>query len=123
MLSCVKPKVLAYLSDVVKEERVPITQDLTIVRSRALHEDTIAEDDFAEYKGVDPARKELLRSLMLEKLDSYLSTHRLEAKLPEAIVGSNIVPRSLVESVPKSLTIPLSDSSNGEGQCRKKKKQ
>ena len=115
MLSCVQPKVLAYLSEVMKQERVPITQDLTVVRSREMLEDFVPEDDFSQYNGVDPARKELLRSLMLEKLDTYLSSHRLEAKLPEAIVGSNIVPRSLIDSVPRSLSIPLSDTSNGQG--------
>ncbi|CAB0043802.1 unnamed protein product [Trichogramma brassicae] len=30
---------------------------------------------------------------MLEKLDSYLSSHTLEARLPRAIVDSDIVPR------------------------------
>ncbi|XP_044594875.1 uncharacterized protein LOC123272241 [Cotesia glomerata] len=114
MISCVKPKVLAYLSDVVNADSVPITQDLKIVRSREFSSED-NHQDYLSYDGVDPKKKELLRSLMLEKLDSYLSSHQLEAKLPEAIVGSNIVPRSLVESVPRSLSVPLSDSSNGQG--------
>lgn len=113
MISCVKPKVLAYLSDVVNADSVPITQDLKIVRSREFSSED--NQDYLSYDGVDPKKKELLRSLMLEKLDSYLSSHQLEAKLPEAIVGSNIVPRSLVDSVPRSLSVPLSDSSNGQG--------
>ncbi|XP_011314386.1 uncharacterized protein Osi18 [Fopius arisanus] len=112
MLSCVKPKVLAYLSDVIKQERVPITEDLSVIRARQMSFDS---EDYSQYEGVDPDRKELLRSLMLEKLDSYLASHTLEAKLPEAIAGSNIVPRSLVESVPKTLSIPLSDNSSGQG--------
>ncbi|XP_008548254.1 uncharacterized protein LOC103571757 [Microplitis demolitor] len=113
MISCVKPKVLSYLSDVVNSDRVPITRDLAIIRSREFNADD--NQDYLEYEGVDPKKKELLRSLMLEKLDSYLSSHRLEAKLPEAIVGSNIVPRSLIESVPRSLSVSLSDSSSGQG--------
>ncbi|XP_015123807.1 uncharacterized protein LOC107045914 [Diachasma alloeum] len=112
MLSCVKPKVLAYLSDVIKQERVSITEDLAVVRAREM---SFENEDYSQYEGVDPDRKELLRSLMLEKLDAYLASHKLEAKLPEAIAGSNIVPRSLVDSVPKSLSIPLSDVSNGQG--------
>ncbi|XP_034949924.1 uncharacterized protein Osi18 [Chelonus insularis] len=112
MISCVKPKVLAYLSDVVKYEKVPITDDLTIVKSREMPEDN---EDYLPYEGIDSKRKELLRSLMLEKLDAYLLSHRLEAKLPEAIIGSNIVPRSFVESVPQRLSVPLSDSAQGQG--------
>ncbi|XP_066581964.1 uncharacterized protein [Prorops nasuta] len=115
MLSCVKPKVLSYLSTAVKQEKLAITDDLAIVKSRQAPEETAEEYYPSQYDFVDPARRELLRSLMLEKVDSYLSSHSLEAKLPEAIVGSNIVPRSLVEGVPKSLNIPLSDSSTTEG--------
>lgn len=111
MLACVKPKVLAYLSDVVKQERVPITEDLAVVRSRVTPEEY---EDLTQYEGVDPARKELLRSLMLEKLEAYLGSHRLEAKLPEAIAGSNIVPRSFIESVPQSLSVPLTDVAHGQ---------
>lgn len=115
MLSCVKPKVLAYLSHAVKQDKLAITDDLAIVKSRDMPEDNSEEYYPTQYDSVDPARKELLRSLMLEKLDAYLSSHQLEAKLPEAIAGSDIVPRSLVDSMPTSLTVPLSDSSNGQG--------
>ncbi|KAG6795098.1 hypothetical protein HZU73_09548 [Apis mellifera caucasica] len=116
MLSCAKPKVLAYLSQAAKQDRLAITEDLSLVKSRDMAEENSEDYYPAQYDSVDPARKELLRSLMLEKLDAYLSSHQLEAKLPEAIVGSNIVPRSLVDSMPRSLTVPLSDtSSNGQG--------
>lgn len=115
MLSCAKPKFLKYLTDAVDQERLPITDDLTIVRTRSFQ----ADNDFDEYissqYSVDPTRKEQIRSLMLEKLDSYLSSHQLEAKLPESIVGSDIVPRTLVESVPRSISVPLTDSPNGNG--------
>lgn len=114
MVSCVKPKVLAYLSNAAKQDRLAITDDLAIVKSRNMPEES-NEHYPSQYDSVDPARRELLRSLMLEKLDAYLSSHRLEAKLPEAIAGSNIVPRSLVDSMPRSLTVPLSDSSDGQG--------
>lgn len=88
MLSCVKPKVLAYLSNAVKEDRLAITDDLAVVKSRDMPEESSDEYYPPQYNAVDPARKELLRSLMLEKLDAYLSSHQLEAKLPEAIAGS-----------------------------------
>lgn len=111
MLSCVKPKVLAYLIDAVKQDRLAITENLALVKSRGAVADS-AEDYYpSQYDTVDPSKK-LLRTLMLEQLDAYLSSHQLEAKLPEAIAESNIVPRSLADSMPKSLTIPLCDSSN-----------
>lgn len=113
MLSCVKPKVLSYLADVVKQERVPITDDLAVIRSREMPAEI---EDYTQFDGVDSERRDLLRALMLEKLDSYISSHHLEAKLPEAIAGSNIVPRSFIDSVPSKLSIPLSDVANGQGE-------
>lgn len=115
MLSCAKPKLLKYLTDAIELERLPITQDLSIVRSRSIPEDNDFDEYLASQHSVDPQRREQLRSLMLEKLDTYLASHTIEAKLPEAIVGSDIVPRSLVESVPSSISIPLSDTPNGNG--------
>ena len=76
------------------------------------------EEYYSSQDSVDPARKELLRSLMLEKLDAYLSSHKLQAKLPEAILGSDIVPRSLTESIPREVSVPLSDSENGQGMSK-----
>lgn len=113
MLSCVKPKVLAYLTDAVKQDRLAITEDLAVVKSRDATSDSA--EDFSQYDATDPSKRKLLRTLMLEKLDAYLSSHQLEVKLPEAIAESNIVPRSLVNSMPRSLTVPLSDSSNEQG--------
>lgn len=98
----------------MKEDKVPITEDLSIVRSMPDIEDNF-EEYYSSQDALDPARKELLRSLMLEKLDAYLSSHRIEAKLPEAIVGSNIVPRNLVDSVPREVSIPLCDQNNVQG--------
>lgn len=115
MLSCVKPKVLAYFTDAAKQDRLAITADLAVVKSRDAPEDNARDYYAAQHDAEDPSKRKLLRTLMLEKLDAYLSSHQLEAKLPEAIVGSNIVPRSLVDSMPKRLTVPLTDSSDGRG--------
>ncbi|XP_011880688.1 PREDICTED: uncharacterized protein LOC105569108 [Vollenhovia emeryi] len=115
MLSCVKPKVLAYITDAMKQDRLAITEDLAVVKSRDEPEHKMEDYSTSQFDAADPAKRKFLRTLLLEKLDAYLSSHQLEAKLPAAIEGSNIVPRSLVDSMPKSLTIPLSDSSNEQG--------
>jgi hypothetical protein len=116
MLSCVKPKVLTYITDAVKQDKLAITEDLAVVKSRDAPQDDTKEDYYSsQYDATDPSKRKLMRTLMLEKLDTYLSSHQLEAKLPEAIVSSNIVPRALVDSIPKSLTVPLGDSSSGQG--------
>jgi len=115
MLSCVKPKVLAYITDAVKQDRLAITEDLAVIKSRDTPEHKTEDYLPSEYDVIDPSKRKFLRTLMLEKIDAYLSNHQLEAKLPAAIVGSNIVPRSLINSMPKNLTIPLNDSSNGQG--------
>lgn len=115
MLSCVKPKVLAYITDAMKQDKLAITEDLALVKSRDVPEHKAEDHSPLQFDAADPSKRKLLRTLMLEKLDAYLSSHQLEAKLPAVIVGSNIVPRSLIDSMPKSLTIPLSDSSNEQG--------
>ncbi|XP_032663256.1 uncharacterized protein LOC116840544 [Odontomachus brunneus] len=115
MLSCVKPKVLAYLTDALKQDRLAITEDLAVVKSRDAPKGDTEDYEPSQYDSADPSKRKLLRTLMLEKLDAYLSSHQLEAKLPDAIAGSNIVPRSLIDSMPTSLTVPLSDSSNEQG--------
>ncbi|XP_071557029.1 uncharacterized protein Osi18 [Temnothorax nylanderi] len=115
MLSCVKPKVLAYITDAVKQDRLAITEDLAVVKSRDAPEHKVEDYLPSQFDAADPSKRKLLRTLMLEKLDAYLASHQLEAKLPAVIVGSNIVPRSLVDNMPKSLTISLSDSSNEQG--------
>lgn len=112
MLSCVKPRVLAYLTDVVKQKRVAITEDLAIVRTREMPPDT---DNYRQFEEAEPKRKDLSRALMLEELDSYISNHRLEAKLPIAIAESSIVPRSFMDSIPSKLSLPLSDSTSEQG--------
>lgn len=58
--------------------------------------------------------------MMLEKLDDYLSSHYVEARLPETIIGSDIVPRSLIDNVPRSVSVPLTDSPNGQGKVKAK---
>ncbi|XP_043472579.1 uncharacterized protein LOC122505164 [Leptopilina heterotoma] len=114
ILSCAKPKVLAYLSRMMKEDKVAITEDLSIVRSMPDLENSF-EEYYTSQDAIDPTRKDLLRSLMLEKLDAYLASHRIEAKLPEAIVGSNIVPRTLIDSVPREVSVPLCDQDKNQG--------
>uniref|UniRef100_A0ABD2WW34 Osiris 18 n=1 Tax=Trichogramma kaykai TaxID=54128 RepID=A0ABD2WW34_9HYME len=117
-LSCAKPKVLKYLSDATQQDKVPITEDLFILRSRSLPIDDVDEFEYSSQDSIELSKRKFLRALMLEKLDSYLSSHTLEARLPRAIVDSDIVPRSLVESVPTSIAVPLSDApvENGKNQ-------
>ncbi|KAL7296232.1 hypothetical protein TKK_0010767 [Trichogramma kaykai] len=120
-LSCAKPKVLKYLSDATQQDKVPITEDLFILRSRSLPIDDVDEFEYSSQDSIELSKRKFLRALMLEKLDSYLSSHTLEARLPRAIVDSDIVPRSLVESVPTSIAVPLSDApvENGRGFVKK----
>lgn len=114
ILSCAKPKVLAYLGRMIKEDKVAITEDLSIVRSMPDLENSF-DEYYTSQDAIDPTRKDLLRSLMLKKLDAYLARHRIEAKLPEAIVGSNILPRTLIDSVPREVSFPLCDQDKNQG--------
>ncbi|KAL0105076.1 hypothetical protein PUN28_016608 [Cardiocondyla obscurior] len=115
MLSCVKPKVLAYITDAVKQDRLAITEDLAVVKFRDVPEHKAEDHSSSQFDAADLSKRKLVRTLMLEEFDAYLSSHQLEAKLPAMIEGSNIVPRSLVDSMPRSLTVPLSDSPDEQG--------
>lgn len=120
MISCAKPKVLAYLSEAVNRDDLPITRDLSIVRSRSSDNEAVDdnfEDVYSSQDLADPERKQALRDLMLERLDAYLSSHRLVARLPEDIASSNIVPRSFMDSVPRQLSVPLTEEENGDFLC------
>lgn len=87
-----------------KRDRVYLTRDLVLAKSSEVPAHI---EDVDEENSADPDRQEFLRSLFLDKLDAYLSTHHIEAKLPEALLNPDLVPRSLADAVPRSLKVPL----------------
>lgn len=110
MITCAKPKLMSYFSEAIGQERFGITEDLTLVKSRSLSRDSDSlEEYYSQVGAVDPAKKRFLRTI-----DDFLASHQLEAKLPEAIASSGIVPRSL-SSESRSISLPLTEAPKEEG--------
>jgi hypothetical protein len=60
--------------------------------------------------------------VLLEKIDSFLSTHELKLRVPKEIVSGELlpyVPKFLLQNIPAEIRIPLSDNKPmGQGNLR-----
>ncbi|XP_044727538.1 uncharacterized protein LOC123291135 [Chrysoperla carnea] len=106
--NCVKPKALAWISNVYENKVIRITDDLAI---RKTGEISTSEQEQRSNK-VDAFE-------ILDKVEDFLATHELQIKIPTALrpegeLGA-FVPRSLT---PEDFSVPL--SSEEEGRSRKK---
>ncbi|KAK6618660.1 hypothetical protein RUM43_013051 [Polyplax serrata] len=110
--SCVKPKFLKFLSDSLKNDRIVLTEDLSIEKT----EGRVTSDWQSDLPDDDAmSKKERLRFMMLEKIDNFLNSHELKVKLPKEIVTGEVfpfAPNYLFDNVPEQLTVPLSGMKN-----------
>lgn len=107
--SCVKPKALSWLSSVVKESEIKITDDLSIIRT--------AEDE--------PISAEEQRggAQLFDQIDGFLATHSVRVNPPAILktaearaFGSDDL------GLDKSLEVPLAETNAVEGKELKLKK-
>ncbi|EEB18003.1 conserved hypothetical protein [Pediculus humanus corporis] len=107
-LSCVKPKFLKFLRESLKNDRIPLTDNLSIEKNGGKFSYESKEDNDND----DMMKKERLRLLMFEKIDNYLNNHELKIKLPKELVTGEIfpfVPKYFFDNnVPKEIIVPLS---------------
>ncbi|KOB70970.1 Osiris 18 [Operophtera brumata] len=99
-VECVKPRTLQWISQVANNDEIKITNDLSIVRTATLEEDS----------NVDPRMAKEPTYAIFDKVDSFLQTHTLRVKVPEEITksaASEYVPRSLLFNLPSELDMPL----------------
>lgn len=106
-VSCVKPKALAWISDVVSSNEIRLTNDLSIIKT-----DNDQPIDFNK-RGRGNVYVELF-----DKIDSFISTHKIKMAFPEWLKSPEA--RSLVDFANEidstdSLEIPLSDGNVAEG--------
>ncbi|XP_055587010.1 uncharacterized protein LOC129739555 [Uranotaenia lowii] len=109
-MKCVKSKALSWLSKAVEEDEIKITDTLTIVR-------TGTEDEEA------PEVKEQQRSnqavYLLNKIDSFLSTHALKMQTPEVLKSEEArayIPDALLKGgLSEDLVVPLTEGNVAEG--------
>lgn len=104
--SCVKPKALSWISNVVDQDHIKISDNLIIVRT-----DT---DEFtAEQRSVDPNVE------LFDKIDSFLSTHAIKMRVPEILQSEearSFIPTSYLKGgLAENLQVPLVEGNTVEG--------
>ncbi|CAB3367744.1 Hypothetical predicted protein [Cloeon dipterum] len=116
-LSCVKPKLLAFISTAVKHDSIPVTKDMAIVRRDGEPTPTGSQlqADLDELPLNAEERKEALRAVALDRIDDFIATHDLKIRVPKEIVGlASYVPKSLID-IPAEVTVPLSNGPAPQG--------
>lgn len=107
-LKCVKPKALAWISDVVSSDEIKLTNDLSIIKT-GTDEEPI---DFNK-QGRGNAYIELF-----DKIDSFISTHGIKMKFPAFLntpEARSMIDGENVEDLKKDIELPLSDGNVAEG--------
>ncbi|CAH0388539.1 unnamed protein product [Bemisia tabaci] len=123
--SCVKPKILAFLSASSDKENIRLTRDLSIVKAPSYVEP--APEYYLQTPDQSPddaEKKQALRMLMLDKVDDFLSSHELQIRIPKEIISGSIapfVPSALMKNIPQEMRIPLAEPETGKGRGLAKK--
>lgn len=104
--SCIKPKALAWISHAVNQDKIKITDELSIIRT--------GEDEF----DTTPRSANPIVNLF-DKLDSFLSSHSLRIEAPQILKeeeARSLVPRSLLKGgIVDGLQVPLVEGNAVEG--------
>lgn len=104
--SCIKPKALAWISHAVNQDKIKITEELSIVRN--------GEEEFnTEARSSNPVVN------LFDKLDSFLSSRSLKVEVPEILKTEEAranIPRSLLSGgLAEGLEVPLVEGKVAEG--------
>jgi hypothetical protein len=125
-LACVKPKLLAFLSSAVKKDQIPITKDMLIVRRNGEPSPSAAylQAEMEQLPMDEVERREALRALMMDRVESFIETHDLKIRVPKEVVSGSLlpfVPKFLLEQVPAEVTVPLTNSRGVQGKLTHRK--
>ncbi|XP_055551611.1 uncharacterized protein LOC129733979 [Wyeomyia smithii] len=109
-IKCVKSKALSWLSKVSDQDEIKITDTLTIIRTGT------DEEENPEVKNEQRNNK---AAHLLNKIDSFLSTHALKMGVPEVLQSEEArayIPDSLTKGgLAEELVIPLTEGNVAEG--------
>ncbi|XP_069679315.1 uncharacterized protein [Periplaneta americana] len=107
--TCVKPKVLSFLSAAAKKDRIMLTEDLIIEKTGRFMEQPYEFERPLQWDGSNSMSADIL----LEKIDTFLSNHEMKLRVPKEIVSGELVPfvpKFLLQNIPAELRVPLSES-------------
>ncbi|XP_058459259.1 uncharacterized protein LOC131435396 [Malaya genurostris] len=109
-LKCVKSKALSWLSKVSDQDEIKITDTLTVIRTG------IDEEEPTENQEEKRSNK---AAYLLNKIDSFLSTHALKMGVPEVLQSEEVrayIPNSLTTGgLAEELVVPLTEGNVAEG--------
>lgn len=104
--NCVKPKALAWISDAVNQDKIRISDDLTIIRT--------SDEEFGE-----EARFANPIVNLFDRVDSFLTSHSLRIEAPQLLKNEearSAIPDSfLSEGIAQGLLVPLVEGNAVEG--------
>ncbi|XP_049529299.1 uncharacterized protein LOC125947874 [Anopheles darlingi] len=113
-MKCAKSKALAWMASATEQDEIRITDTLTIVRTGT--EDVA--DAGAEKHDQQQERSNRVVTL-LNKIDSFLSTHALKLSPPQALQSEearSYIPESLLKGgLSEELVVPLTEGNVAEG--------
>lgn len=105
-VSCVRPKALAWVSEVSQQDKIRITNDLSIIR-------TAVDEEVPEQRSGDAT------SVFFDKVESFLTTHSLKVEVPQILKlkeARSMIPEIFLKGgLTNGLIVPLSDQSPAEG--------
>lgn len=106
--SCIKPKALAWISHAVNQDKIKITEEMSIVRT--------AEDEFTESRSGNAVVN------LFDRLDSFLTSHSLRIEAPQLLKqeeARSMVPSSLLKGgLAEGLEVPLVEGNAVQGRVK-----
>lgn len=104
--SCVKPKALSWISHAIHQDKIRISDDLSIIR-------TSEEEAFAEARSANPIVN------LFDKVDSFLTSHSLRVEVPQLLKNEearSYLPDSFLQGgLAEGLQVPLVEGNAVEG--------
>lgn len=96
--SCVKPKALSWISHAIHQDKIRISDDLSIIR-------TSEEEAFSEARSANPVVN------LFDKVDSFLTSHSLRVEVPQLLKNEearSYLPDSFLHGgLAEGLQVPL----------------
>lgn len=109
-VSCVRPKALRWINEVVGQNKIRITEDLSIIR-------TADDEELPQEQRSNDAS-----SSLFDKIENFLATHSLKIEVPQILKmeeARSMIPEMFLKGgLSNGLVVPLSDQAPAEGEFK-----